>query len=99
MVITVSMPLIRECDVSQCIYNLNAACHAKAITVGDGVMPGCDTFMKGSAHVKNSTIHAGVGACKVSICSFNTDFECFAEGISVAGQGEMIHCMTYVPRK
>jgi hypothetical protein len=99
MEITVEMPLISECDATHCVYNLNSACHAKAITVGDGVMPGCDTFMKGSGHVKNSSINGGVGACKVSVCSFNTDFECFAEGISIAQQGDMIHCMTYLPHR
>jgi hypothetical protein len=96
--IMINMPVINECDVTSCIYNLKSACHAKAITIGDGVMPGCDTFMKGSGHVKNANITAGVGACKVAICSFNTDYECFANSVTVAQKGDMVHCMTYMPR-
>lgn len=98
MEITVEMPMIKNCDVSECVYNVKSACHAKAITVGDGVHPGCDTFMKASGHVKNSGIKAGVGACKVTGCNYNSDFECSAEGITVSQQAGMVHCMTYMPR-
>lgn len=92
------MPLIKKCDVAECVYNVQSDCHAKAITIGDGVHPGCDTFMKGSGHVRSSGIKAGVGACKVSGCSHNTDFECNADSINVSRQSGMVHCMTYMPR-
>ena len=98
MEITVEMPLIKKCDVAECIYNVKAACHAKAITIGDGVHPGCDTFMKGSGHVRNAGIKAGVGACKVAGCNYNADFECSAASINVSQQGGVVHCMTFMPR-
>jgi hypothetical protein len=91
------MPMIEECDVSNCAFNHNETCHAKAITVGDGVTPGCDTFMSASQHVQNTVLRAGVGACKVSGCEHNTDFECGAEGGSVAARDDGVFCMTYLP--
>lgn len=98
MEILIEMPLIKHCDVSGCAYNLNAACHAKAITIGDGVSPGCDTFMSASSHVRNKQIKAGVGACKVGGCTHNIDLECSAENISVSQKGGMVQCMTYLAR-
>lgn len=98
MELMIEMPLIKRCDVAACVYNVQSACHAKAITIGDGVHPGCDTFMSGTGHVRNSGIKAGVGACKVMGCSYNADFECSAESISISQQGSMMHCMTYMPR-
>jgi hypothetical protein len=98
MEIVIDMPMIRNCDVSACTYNINAACHAKAITIGDGVTPGCDTFMQGGGHVRSKQITAGVGACKVGGCSFNADFECSAESIDVSHQGGNVLCMTFMPR-
>ena len=98
MKMTLDMPMIEVCDAPTCIYNLNDACHAKAITIGDGVSPGCDTFMSAAQRVKNAALRAGVGACKVSGCQYNTDYECGAEGISVASRGEGVFCMTYLPQ-
>jgi len=95
MEITLEMPMIGSCNVSQCTYNLNSACHAKAITIGDGQTPGCDTYMHGSKHVRNTSLCAGVGACKVSGCHHNTDFECGAERIEVASLGGGVFCTTY----
>jgi hypothetical protein len=95
MEITLDMPMIDACDVSACSYNLNAACHAKAITIGDGASPGCDTYLHASQHVHNTTLRAGVGACKVGGCQFNSDFECGAGSIRVGGRGEGVFCMTY----
>lgn len=98
MEIVIEMPLIQRCDVSGCSYNLNAACHAKAITIGDGVSPGCDTFMKAGGHVRDSQIKAGVGACKVGECTHNADLECAADSITVSQEGGGVRCMTYMPR-
>ncbi|HEY0720690.1 MAG TPA: DUF1540 domain-containing protein [Gammaproteobacteria bacterium] len=99
MELTIDMPLIRHCDVSECIYNRQSACHAKAITIGDAATPACDTFLSASGHVKNATIQAGVGACKVSGCNYNADFECSAQSISVGHSGGNSLCMTYMPRR
>lgn len=96
MELMIEMPAISSCDVAECVYNVRSACHAKAITIGDGAHPGCDTFLKGSGHVKTTTVNAGVGACKVSGCGHNSDFECCADSIDVSHQGGMIHCMTYL---
>jgi hypothetical protein len=98
MEIMIDMPLINRCDVSECSYNLDSACHAKAITIGDGITPGCDTYMRREGHVNNTTITAGVGACKISGCSHNSDFECAAESIEVSHGGSRVLCMTYMPR-
>jgi len=38
--ITIETPLVSECSVTECAYNLNSDCHARAITIGDGVHPG-----------------------------------------------------------
>ncbi len=98
MQITVEMPLIKKCDVTECVYNARSSCHAKAITIGDNIKPNCDTFMEGTGHIMNSGIKAGVGACKVSGCTYNSDFECSAESINISQQGGTIHCMTFVAR-
>ena len=95
MEITLEMPVIERCDATECTYNLNTACHAKAITVGDGITPGCDTFMHGSRHVKDGSLRGGVGACKVSGCKHNIDYECGAEQIQVSNRGNNVFCMTY----
>lgn len=95
MEITLEMPMIESCNVSECTYNRDSACHAKAITVGDGETPGCDTYMHASKHVRNTSLCAGVGACKVSGCRHNSDFECGADQIEVASCGGGVFCTTY----
>jgi len=97
--ISIIMPLIRECAVSECGYNTKNGCHAKAITIGDGDNPGCDTFFKvssPSAHAKSEGRIAGVGACKVSGCKFNTDYECMADEITVDTSSRKARCATYI---
>lgn len=39
------MPEVTSCDVLTCAFNKAEKCHAKAITIGDNVNPGCDTFL------------------------------------------------------
>jgi hypothetical protein len=97
MKITIEMPLVAECSVAECAYNVNKSCHARAITVGNGANPGCDTYM-GSAGHTNFPQQAGVGACKVRGCNFNKDLECMADSIKVGFHGTMVHCLTYRPR-
>lgn len=98
MKITVEMPAVNECSVSECAYNLNKACHARAITVGDGIHPGCDTYLGSAGHIRDKGISAGVGACKVTGCSHNDDYECAASSIDVGFEGTEIHCLTFSPR-
>jgi hypothetical protein len=95
----IEMPPVNQCDVKTCGYNVEACCHAKAITIGDGDNPGCDTFFNTGKHCKDGERIAGVGACKVSGCQFNNDFECSAESIEVGFVGNKINCRTYKPRR
>lgn len=98
MRITLEMPAVQTCDVRECVYNVEAACHARAITIGDGVHPGCDTFLKGSAGHTHRGQKAGVGACKVTGCRHNDDFECTADSIGVGMAQGSVNCMTFDAR-
>ena len=100
--ISVEMPAVAACGVSECAYNTESACHARAITVGNQVQPECDTYFNlGQSthdHVKATQRLAGVGACKMFNCRFNEDFECMAEEVSVGFNGDMVSCLTYQHR-
>lgn len=96
--IAIEMPQVSECSVTECAYNVESGCRARAITVGDGVNPGCDTFFSASHHANDGRRTAGVGACKVSICQYNQDFECGADTIRVSIGSAEAKCMTFSPR-
>ena len=98
MRITLEMPAVRACNVEACAYNVDMGCHARAITIGDGIHPGCDTFLGGDVGHTHSGSIAGVGACKVSGCRHNADFECTAENINVGIEGGTVNCMTFKAR-
>jgi hypothetical protein len=98
MEITIDMPMVTQCQVSDCTYNVELACHARAITIGDGVHPGCDTYLNVNAHIRERQRIAGVGACKVSGCTHNEDFECCASDIRVGFKDGNIGCLTYSAR-
>jgi len=95
MTITIEMPSVSDCSAEECAYNTDNQCHARAITVGDGAHPGCDTFFHASAHNRETRRIAGVGACKVTGCLYNEDYECQSDSISVGQQGGSIQCLTY----
>jgi hypothetical protein len=96
--ITIEMPFVSRCDANQCGYNVSGACHAKAITIGDFITPGCDTYFEASNHNKEAKRIAGVGACKVSVCRFNNDLECSASKIVVGVVENEINCLTFQKR-
>ncbi|MGD8783900.1 MAG: DUF1540 domain-containing protein [Thioalkalispiraceae bacterium] len=96
MKMTIDIPLVSTCEVSECAYNIEQNCHACAITIGDGVHPGCDTYFSNDMHTNSITHIAGVGACKVTACRYNDDLECGADSISVGHDKSGIRCMTYV---
>ncbi len=96
--LTIEMPLVSRCDVSNCAYNVSKSCHAKAVTFGDFTNPGCDTFFDSVSHNKETRRVAGVGACKVSECRFNDDLECVANEIVVGFADKKVNCLTYAPR-
>ena len=98
MKITIDMPVVSECTVTDCAYNVNAACHARAITIGDGLHPGCDTFLGGASSHTKSGRTAGVGACKVIGCTHNDDFECMAPRVTVGFKGNSVDCLTFASR-
>jgi len=93
---SIEMPQVNQCEVSNCVYNVKNMCHARAITVGDGVKAMCDTFFNATAHSKGKYV-AGVGACKVAACTFNSDYECQAEGITIGTEGSNAKCLTFAP--
>lgn len=98
MNITIEMPVVGECSIAECAYNTGNRCQARAITIGDGLSPNCDTLFCGSGHIHATKIQAGVGACKVDSCSFNDDLECTAEMITVGRVDENVECLTYSMR-
>ena len=95
MKMTLNMPIVTTCKVSDCAYNLNDMCSARAITIGNGVHPGCDTFFSNNTHTHQYNELTGVGACKVSTCVHNAEFECSAENIVVGRNKSGICCLTY----
>ena len=95
MKMTIEMPVVESCTISECGYNKNSQCHARAITIGDGVHPGCDTSFLGAPISANGNDMAGVGACKVTSCSFNEELECNAEQITVSMNKGNIQCATF----
>jgi Domain of Unknown Function (DUF1540) len=98
MRMTIEMPKVDECDATGCAYNVDRACHARAITIGHGVHPGCDTYVTLGRHVPDTTTAAGVGACKVESCRYNHDLECAAPEIHVEQNGDEIECATFWPQ-
>lgn len=98
MKITLDMPLVSQCAVNECAYNIDDQCCARAITVGDGMHPGCDTYFDSSPHTHSNGNKAGVGACKVSGCKYNDDYECGASSINVGYGSDEVECLTFSPR-
>lgn len=96
--ITIEMPVVSQCLVTECAYNVHDRCCARAITIGDGVHPGCDTFFEASTHSRMHAMAAGVGACKVTGCRYNDDLECQADSIQVQWRGKTVDCMTFSAR-
>jgi hypothetical protein len=97
MKITLEMPGVSACEAVHCVYNTDRRCHARAITVGDGIHPACDTFLSAREHVDGSA-DAGVGACKVTACLHNTEYECGAPEIRVGVHESHADCLTFEAR-
>jgi hypothetical protein len=97
MKIMIEMPTIDTCEATGCAYNADRKCHARAITVGGGTHPACDTFIPADQHVDRDE-PAGVGACKVTTCRHNQNLECEASAIVVAPHAHHADCMTFDER-
>ena len=91
---TLEMPEVAECSANECAYNRDQMCRARAITIGDGTKPMCDTAFNAGMHTRADMI-AGVGACKVASCRHNDDLECQADIIQVGMSGSDPLCMTF----
>jgi hypothetical protein len=95
MRLLLDLPAVNECDARNCAYNVNRVCHARAITIGSGLHPECDTFLAADTHVQDTTSIALVGACKMSACCYNDDLECRAPSIAVAHHERHADCTTF----
>jgi len=98
MEMTIDMPIVDSCTIDECAYNKGNKCHARAITIGDGIHPGCDTSLLDNSRHTSANSLAGVGACKVANCKFNNDLECESDSITVSMKSNTIQCMTYSAR-
>ncbi len=96
--ITLEMPMVSRCMVSECSYNTGSKCHARAITVGDAIHPRCDTYIASGLHTNHTQQVAGVGACKTVGCQHNEDMECVADSVQVARVKNECKCMTFAMR-
>jgi len=92
------MPIVSECDVTDCSYNKDNKCHAMAITIGDSVHPICDTYCTSSRKGVDTTCMASVGACKTTTCIHNAGLECSASEICVGFNNGEIDCLTFESR-
>ncbi len=92
--VKIEMPSVSECSATDCAYNVNQLCHARAITIGNGVHPGCDTFFA-HEHIQNVSQIAGVGACKVDTCKYNEDCECMGDLVRVGPVEGGAICVSY----
>jgi len=96
---TVEMPSVSDCAVRDCAYNITGSCRARAITIGDGLHPACDTFLRTvDERCDDSVASAGVGACKVSGCRHNRGLECSAPSVHVGYHGDHPDCLTFAAR-
>jgi hypothetical protein len=96
---TMKIPKVLDCSISDCAYNSQKACHAMAITIGEAPSdPICDTYFHSDVHGGIKDMTANVGACKTSACTYNHDFECTAADIHVGMKGRQPDCLTFQGR-
>jgi hypothetical protein len=98
MKLFVLMPDVRECVVTDCAFNQGRACHARAVTIGDGIHPACDTYHPNVEKRASARTRAGIGACKVDRCEWNEDLACHARSVRDAHHQGHADCVTFSPR-
>ena len=96
--ISIETPVVSGCAATECAYNHDRACQARAITVGDSARAGCDTFWQSSLSSRINMVPAGIGACKMQDCRFNEGLECMADDIQVGHARDGVDCLTYATR-
>lgn len=94
---SMKMPMIKQCSMLDCAYNMDAKCHTMAITVG-GPAPLCDTYLKSAKKGGDREVMAGVGACKVSTCVHNSSLECISDNIQIGNHADHAECDTFRER-
>jgi hypothetical protein len=60
---TIDIPVVSACEVTEC-----------AITVGNGIYPGCDTCFSDISHTRHTSHVTGVNARKLINCRYNDYF-------------------------
>lgn len=95
MELNIDVSVVEQCSIKECAYNENAQCHAKAITIGDGAIPHCDTLYTDGPQQHFTHSVAGVGACKVTGCIHNKELECGASSISVGMMDGDVQCLAF----
>ncbi|HEY3490093.1 MAG TPA: DUF1540 domain-containing protein [Candidatus Deferrimicrobiaceae bacterium] len=96
---TMKMPGIAGCAVSECSFNQRNQCHALAITVGGPEKcAACDTYFQAAKKGGVPDMTGGVGACKVEACLHNKGFECAASSINVGMHMGHADCTTFTAR-
>lgn len=95
---TIKTAKVRDCNATECAYNMKNKCHAIAITVGGESGPICDTSMKAAKKGGVPEMKARVGACRVENCQFNKSLECIAKGIRVKMHTIHAECTTFKKR-
>ena len=98
MKMTLDMAVVTGCEAEDCACNVDLRCHARAITIGDGERPACDTLVRGEPVPSLAETLTGVGACKMTGCLFNEDLECRAERIVLGDAGGGVHCLMHSAR-
>lgn len=87
-------PEIAGCAMKDCAFNSRGRCHALAINVGDD-HPRCDTYSSSAEKAGQHYLIGGVGACKVTRCSYNGGMLCGAPNISIARHNDHADCLMY----
>lgn len=99
MKLQIEMPIVAGCAAKECAYNHQLQCSARAVTIGGGSHPACDTYIARhkdwARHSVPESLAAGVGACKVYGCRHNQNLECTVQSIHVNEHAAHADCATY----
>jgi hypothetical protein len=88
------VPEVKKCTVSQCFYNKDSECGARAVLVGSDE-PVCETFIVSQQHTKHQG-QAGVGACHIDNCQYNQSMSCHAcSDIEIVFSNNQAWCNTF----
>ncbi|HEX4923444.1 MAG TPA: DUF1540 domain-containing protein [Bdellovibrionales bacterium] len=93
-----NQPKVDRCNARSCAFNGSNQCRALAITVGEGIMTKCDTFMPSLMHIDEKSRVGCVGACKVTSCALNKNFECTAKQVRIGQINGQPGCLDFVSR-